>query len=57
MSFWAAGERVEGMLYLTSLIHLYVSFRSKVSNGGLPHIKVYLMGKKRYGLSTGFEAQ
>lgn len=42
MSFCAAGERVEGRWYRTSFIHLYVSFRSRVSNGGLPHISVYL---------------
>lgn len=42
MSFCAAGESVEGRLYRTSFIHLYVSFRSRVSKGGLPHISVYL---------------
>lgn len=42
MSFCAAGESVEGRLYRTSFIHLYVSFRSRVSKGGLPHSSVYL---------------
>lgn len=39
---FACGDREEGREYLASLIHLYVSFRLVVSNGGLPSNMVYL---------------
>lgn len=39
--------RDEGRLYLASLIHLYVSLRFVVSNGGLPNSIVYLFKSKR----------
>lgn len=42
MSFCAGWEMVDGRRYWTSFMHLYVSFRSRVSKGGLPHTSVYL---------------
>lgn len=47
MSFCAAGESVDGKWYRTSFMHLYVSFRSRVSKGGFPHINVYLAEKNQ----------
>lgn len=43
---FAGAKRDEGRLYLASLIHLYVSFRFVVSNGGLPNSIVYLFKSK-----------
>lgn len=48
---FAGAKRDEGRLYLASLIHLYVSLRFVVSNGGLPNSIVYLFegkGKRFY---------
>lgn len=44
---FAGAKRDEGRLYLASLIHLYVSLRFVVSNGGLPNSIVYLFKSKR----------
>lgn len=44
---FAGAKRDEGRLYLASLIHLYVSLRFVVSNGGLPSSIVYLLKNKR----------
>lgn len=38
----ACGDRDEGMEYRASRMHLYVSFRFVVSNGGRPRSMVYL---------------
>lgn len=46
MSFCAGWEMVDGRWYWTSFMHLYVSFRSRVSKGGLPHISVYLKNRE-----------
>lgn len=43
---FAGAKRDEGRLYLASLIHLYVSLRFVVSNGGLPNSIVYLFKGK-----------
>jgi len=43
---FAGAKRDEGRLYLASLIHLYVSLRFVVSNGGLPNSIVYLFKHK-----------
>lgn len=43
---FAGAKRDEGRLYLASLIHLYVSLRFVVSNGGLPNSIVYLFKSK-----------
>lgn len=43
---FAGANRDEGRLYLASLIHLYVSLRFVVSNGGLPNSIVYLFEGK-----------
>lgn len=43
---FAGAKRDEGRLYLASLIHLYVSLRFVVSNGGLPSSIVYLLKAK-----------
>lgn len=57
MSFCAAGESVDGKWYRTSFMHLYVSFRSRVSKGGFPHINVYLPEKNQKHKKNDSKAQ
>lgn len=47
----ACGDREEGKEYRASLMHLYVSFRLVVSNGGLPNSMVYLEQVRRQKLA------
>lgn len=50
-SWRAEAERKAGRVYSTCLMQRYVSFRSEVSKGGLPHSSVYL-GARR-GVTRG----
>lgn len=43
----AGASNEDGIVYLASLMHLYVSFRFVVSNGGLPSSIVYLDTQKQ----------
>jgi len=51
----AGASNEDGIVYLASLMHLYVSFRFVVSKGGLPSNIVYL-GAREHFFRNGHKA-